>query len=83
MEEIIWRIVAYVMFGTWLAFIPQHMEVILVKYQIFLYKYIPLAQLVFKTDKKAATPIFNTRAIRAIGFANYIAAVVLATNHQW
>tara|TARA_B110000211_G_scaffold168357_1_gene189952 strand:- start:599 stop:850 length:252 start_codon:yes stop_codon:yes gene_type:complete len=83
MEEVTWRIVAFVVFGSWLAFIPRHMEFILVKYQSFLYKYIPPAQLVFKTEKEASTPIFNERAIRAIGFANYFAAVVVATTHQW
>ena len=83
MEEVIWRIVTFIVFGTWLVFVPRHMEFILVKYQSFLYKYIPLAQLVFKTEKEAATPIFNERAIRAIGFAHYLGVVVVATKHQW
>ena len=83
MEEVIWNIVAFILFGTWMVLLPQHLVFILVKYQCFSYKYIPLAKLVFKTKKDAAIPIFNERAIRAIGFANYLAAVVIATKHQW
>lgn len=83
MENVILHIISFIGFGTWLVFFPKQLEMLSVKYQIFTFKYLPFTKLVFKTKEEAAKPIFNERAIRAIGFANYLGAIVVATQHQW
>jgi hypothetical protein len=83
MEASISSIVLLIIFGSWLVFIPKHLMFILIKYQLFLFKYTPMTHLIFKNEDEARTSIFNERAVRAIGFANYLIAIVIATKIEW
>ncbi|MEP0495005.1 MAG: hypothetical protein ABJH06_01720 [Paraglaciecola sp.] len=83
MEASVFNMALLIVFGSWLVFIPKHLVFIFTKYQLLLFKYLPISHVAFKNEKEAKTPIFNERAVRAIGFANYIGAVVIATKISW
>jgi len=83
MEVSIFNIILLIMVGSWLAFIPKHLVVICTRYQLFLFKYFPPSRTVLKNEEEAKVPIFNERAVRAIGFANYLGAIVMATKVGW
>ena len=83
MENTVINIVLFIGFGTWLLILPKQFEMLIVKYQVFAFKYLPLTKLVIKTKEEAAEPIFNERALRTIGFANYLGAVFVAAKYPW
>ena len=83
MEITVLNMTNFIVFGSWLVFFPKHLVFVLVKFQVFSFKYIPLTKCTFKTGKEALIPIFNERAVRAIGFVNYLGAIVIATKIQW
>ncbi|WP_163937313.1 hypothetical protein [Paraferrimonas sp. SM1919] len=83
MEITVSNMVTLIVFGSWLVFFPKHLAFAFVKFQIFSFKYVPLTKRVLRTEKEATNPIFNERAIRAIGFANYLGAIVIATKIPW
>ena len=79
MEISLFNAVFLTLYGSWLVFVPRHLAFLLVKYQYFLFKYFPPARLVLKNEDEAKVPVFNERAIRAIGFASLIGAIVILT----
>ncbi|WP_133406878.1 hypothetical protein [Parashewanella tropica] len=79
MDTELLNIIVQIFAGSWLVFFPNHLMFVIRKYQLFLFKYTPLGVLVFKTEKEAQNPIFNRRAVRAIGFFIYLGAIVTIT----
>jgi hypothetical protein len=83
MELSIFSIFKLIIFGSWMAFFPKHLVNVYTKFQLFLFKYFPPSRLVFKSEEEAKESIFNEGAVRAIGFAFYLGAIVMATKMEW
>ena len=83
MELSIFNILLLIAFGSWLTFLPKHLVNIFTKFQLFLFNYFPPSRLVLKNEDEAKESIFNERAVRAIGFAYYLGAIVMATKMEW
>jgi hypothetical protein len=67
--------------GTWMITFPNHLMFMMSKYQLFMFRYIPIFP--FKSEREAEVSIFNKKSVRALGYANYFIAVVIATKIQW
>ena len=82
-DLVVWTLFAF-SFGIWLCLFPQHLEHLLSKYQVFLFKYfsnVPLFP--FKSKEEATVSIFNQRAIRTFGIANFFLVIILLTKISW